>query len=490
MLRSSRLGWLAAAIGACVAGCAASGAAERSVPPGLDAPGPTLETGPASPVSDLRDVSAAEPKRAPSPASPRAAYLAEPAQASAEELPLHGSLEVLYRGRRTGDADQHDLYTTLALDVGDPARQPFTAHLMGRVWADLGGDDPSDLFFSLDEALGSPNAQLYYGYVDAERIDSLETLRIGRQQIWDTPAFIVFDGIRVEPHELGGFNFGAYGGLRTQYYDESTPEDLVAGVYGETSPWESGRLRLDYMRLEDDERLGHGSDDLLGLDLRQHVGEELTLESEFTALEGRGRDLRLRAHYLEPDSDLMLQATYYTMLQTQKEQALEVDPYFSSLAEYFPFQQVGLLASKAVGEHLNLDLGLDVRWLDDQGDTGEFNHEFERYYLSTVFPDLVVDGLELTLTADVWEDDQQDVRTWGVDLRREFKEQFEASLGSYYSLYKYDLFLNSERDDVRTYYAKLVYDHTQSLSLHLGLDYEDDDFEEYLTPRVGARWSF
>ena len=151
---------------------------------------------------------------------------------------MHGEAQVRYRARLTDDAEKHDLYTTLALDVGDVARHRFTAHMMGRAWFDLGGDDPNDLFFGPEDSFGSPHGLLYYGYVDAHRVDSFETIRISRQQIWDTPAFVVFDGLRLEPKELGAFFFGAYGGLRAEYYDESGPDE-VAGAYGETRP--SGR---------------------------------------------------------------------------------------------------------------------------------------------------------------------------------------------------------------------------------------------------------
>jgi hypothetical protein len=450
---------------------------------------PARESAAATSGAAAAAASSGEPKRAPSPAAAGAPMPAPSRDASEDGLPVHGSLQVRYRGRKTGDSEDHDGYATLAVDVGDPERHSFTAHVMGRGWIDLGGDDPSDEFFGPDDTFGKGHAILYFAYVDAHGLESVERLRVGRQQIWETPAFLVFDGIRLEPKELGGVRYGAYGGLRSQYYGESTPDDLVGGVWGETRPWDGGRLRLDWMVLEDDERLGNGRNDLLGVDLRQLVGERLTLEGEFTALEGDARDLRLRAHYLEPESDIMLQTTYYTLLETQRQQALEVDPYFAALGEHFPFEQVGVLASKGFGDALNVNVGVDSRWLDDEGDVGEFNHEFERYYLSTVFTELFVEGLELTLTADYWDDDQQDIRTWGADLHQELGA-FDASLGSYYSLYKYDLFLATERDDVRTYYTKVRYDHDDSMSMDLALDYEDDDFEEYVTLRLGVRWLF
>lgn len=432
---------------------------------------------------------AEEPARAPSPGEPLPSLGPGPAPDEAG-VPVHGSLLLRYRGRRTDGASDHDAYATLSMDIGDPERHAFTGHFMGRVWADLGGDDPDHVFSGLDDTFGhAVSGILYYAYVDAEQIDALEILRIGRQQIWETPAFLVFDGVRAESREDHGLSFGAYGGLRSQYYDHPTPTDVVAGIYGRAKPWEGGRLRLDYMYLEDEERLGSGEDDLFGLNLRQLLWEELTLEGNYTVLEGESRDVRLRAQYLDPDSELSLEATYYELLQTQKQQALETDPYYSSLTEYRPFRQVGLLASKAVGAGVVVSLGLDSRKLDDD-DVGEFNHEFERYYVSTAFEDLLLDGLELTLTGDVWDDDQQDVQTWGLDLTRQFTSMFQGSLGSYYSLYKYDLLQESERDDVRTYYGRLQYDRTEALSFDLQFEYEDDDYEQYQKLVLGSRWLF
>ncbi len=444
-------------------------------------------------ADDGADAAAAnEPRRAPSPTSPGAANL-EPLRVAEDDdgVPIHGSLLLRYRGRWTDDADDQDVYATLAMDIGDPDEHAVTGHFMGRLWADVGGDDPNDIFFGLDNTFGgSLSGILYYAYLDAHGIDALEKLRVGRQQIWETPAFIVFDGARIETGELGGVTWGAYGGLRTQYYDTSTPDDLVGGLYAIASPWDGGRLRFDYMYLEDDVRLGNDQDDLLGAELRQFVGDAWTLEGKFTALEGDGRDLNLRAHYLEPETDTSLQLKYYNLLQTQKSQALEIDPYFTSLMELFPFQQVGLLASQGVSDDLTLNAGIDVRRLDDQSDIGEFNREFERYYLSTVFHDVLVQDLDLTLVGDVWDSDDQEMQTWGVDLTQQFTPKLQGSLGSHYSLYKYDLFLNRERDDVRTYYLRTRIAQTASLMFDMELNYEDDDFEQYFWVRLGARWLF
>jgi hypothetical protein len=495
MSSQAREGWRlgSAVLLACSAGCAAPHVADEvgAAPAGAPAAAaPVAAETTAVATDEPATLAESAPARAPSPGSPYPTPDASPAAAADwAGVPVHGSLALRYRGREAGDANDHDASATLALDIGDPARHAFTGHFLARGWADLGGEGRT--FSGLDDTFDdSLSGILYYGYVDAHGIDALEALRLGRQQLWETPAFLVFDGGLVEAGDRSKLSVGAYGGLRTQYYDTSAPSDVVVGVYGEGRPWEGGRVRLDYMYLEDEERLGNDQDDLLGLKLWQLVGEELTLEGGYTALEGEDRDLRLRALWVEADSDLTLQASFYKLLETQREQALELDPYFSSLMEYHPFEQLGLSATKGFADVLNLSLGLDLRELDEADQEGEFNHEFQRYYVSATFLDVLVDGLDLTLTGDVWDDDQQDVQTWAVDVSKQLDERFQGSLGSYYSLYKYDLFMESERDDVRTYYARLRYDRTESLSFDVELDYEDDEFEEYYTLRLGATWLF
>lgn len=478
-----------------LAACASTpkGVAPSGAPSSEFGAAPESHSATAPPVSpagaQVETTVEAEP-RAPSPVDLRTADLAPESAPEESGLPIHGTLQTRYRGRKTGDAEDHDFYTTLTLDVGDPDRNAFTGHFMGRGWWDMGGDDPNEQFTGLDDRQGAVNSNIYYAYVDAERLESFETLRVGRQRIWETPAFVTFDGVRAEPRTSGAWKLGAYVGRRTQYYDRSSPDDAVGGVYGEAQPWDGGRLRLDYMYLEDEARLGADQDDLIGVGLRQFLGEELTLEGQYTALEGQSRDVRLRAHYLEPTSDLLLHLNYYYLLEPQSEQALELDPYFSSLTRYSPYHQVSLLGSKGLSEHTSLDVGLEQRWLESSSDEGEFNHEFGRWYLSTIFSDVAHEGLDLTLTADVWDDDQQTVQTWGADVSQEVGERIDASLGSYYSLYKYDLFVDRERDNVRTYYSKLRYEQSDSLSFDIELNYENDDYDRYASVRLGATWQF
>jgi hypothetical protein len=192
----------------------------------------------------------------------------------------------------------------------------------------------------------------------------------------------------------------------------------------------------------------------------------------------------------DPERDLMIRASYYELLETQDHLALELDPLFGALLELFPYEQAGLLASKGITDWLLLEGGVDVRNVSDEDDEGEFNRDFSRYYVNVGLLDLTSHEIDLTITGDSYDSDRSDVRTWGADVSWDATERLETAVGSYYSLYKYDLFLNEERDDVRTYYVRLDYEQTRNLSFDLDYEFEDEDLDDYHTVKVGVSWRF
>ena len=122
-------------------------------------------------------------------------------------------------------------------------------------------------------------------------------------------------------------------------------------------------------------------------------------------------------------------------------------------------------------------------------DVAEFNRDFERWYATTTFEDLLPAKIALGLTGEVWDAESDEVRTWGVDLSRKMSARLRASVGSYYSLYKYDLFLLRERNDVRTYYFKLRFKGGSAWSWDASYEHEVS-LDDYDTLRLGVTWHF
>lgn len=407
---------------------------------------------------------------------------------------IRGQLDTRYRGRWAEGADDHDLYGTLTLDLGDKDADRVTGHFMGRLaWDVDGAEATSSPFYSLadtwnDDLVG----YIYDAYIDVNRVSGFSVLRAGRQPIYDTPEFAFFDGVRAESSEFGGIKVkaGVYGGASAHLYESSASGDWTLGAFVQARPWGGGRVRLDWMHLEDERRFADHEDDLYGVALWQRLFEHWRLEARYTRIEGRDRDLRGLLGYTLAEHDLNATVTYYQLLRTQRDLVLELDPLYSALREYRPFWQLGASVSKGLTEHLHLDLGADVRRVTKDADVGTFNRDYERYFATLGLDSLLVDGLTLNLTGDLWRSGTQDVSSLGFDVTQELGKKLRASVGTYYALYKYDLFFNRESDDVRTYFARMRYKATEDLFGSLAYEFEDNDLDQFHSLRLDVTWRF
>jgi hypothetical protein len=408
---------------------------------------------------------------------------------------VHGSLGVRYRARSGSDDSDQDLGAVLALDVANPEVPWISGHLQARADADIDGE--SGVFGELSDTWDcNLTSKLYLAYadiaLDKQPEQSPGTLRVGRQSDPRLPEVLRLDGVSYLTRPMGEreLELGAYGGIPVHLYESSSEGDRAFGAFAEGRPWEGGRARVDWMHLEDELVLGDQRDDLLALGLWQEVADDLRFEGAYSHLEGDPRDLRLRGFWDNPDSQTLVRVSYFQLLETQSANATELDPFFQQLLEYFPYRQTTLSVSQSLGEHTLVDLGIDVRRVTDSGDVGEFNREWERYYLTGTLSDVLAEGLALSLTVDRWDDDERDTSSFGADLAWQASRDWTASVGTYYSLYKYEFLELDERDDVRTYYVRAGYDVSASVALDLLYEFEDDDRDTYNTLRVGSVWRF
>lgn len=510
------------ALCAVLAGCAAPRRAEGEYA-SSDPVEPVPEEAAASKVNATPDVAAAgdavPASQEPAPsgaAEPPAAQLApgdaqetvvetaaaseEPAAASAAPAaapqPIHGSIALRYRGRATDDDQDHQLRALLTLDYDDPSAPRVSGHVQARADADLDGHEDGGVFGGLSDTYDhSVVGKLYLAYADValgeDPARGPGTLRIGRQSDPRLPEVLRLDGLSYLSRPMGTkeLELGLYAGVPARLYESSTSGDQAYGTFVEGRPWARGRARFDWMHLEDDVLLGEGRDDLLALGLWHTLTQHTRLEGEFSHLESDPRDVRLRVLYEDPGTEGLVRFTYYELLETQKFRVQELDPFTEELLEYFPYRQGSLNVSRAFGAHAVLDLGFDLRRVSDADDVGEFNREWERYYATATWRDAFAEGLSLSLTGDRWDDEDQDTSALGADLSYNH-EGWRTALGTYYSLYKYELLQLSERDDVRTYYVTTTRELSERLRFELAYEFEDDDLETYHTVRLGGLWRF
>ena len=397
-----------------------------------------------------------------------------------------------YRGRFTDDQSDHDLYQTVDLVVTDPEERWSGAVLARAAWDADGSDGPNPQTFDvLDTYEHSLQGQLFHAYVDVAT-QTFELVRLGRQPLYETPVTVILDGVRAELPPRGDMRlaFGGFAGIGEHLYESSSDGDAVLGGFGSMRTWEGAELRADWMHLSD-ARLGvEHEDDLLGLALSQDLLREETatrLEARFTSLEGDGRDLRLLGSHVDSPGRWTLSGSVYQLLKTQRSLAAPLDPFSDTLFELFPFAQVGLSLSKD-WEHAALLSGADVRRVTDADDEGEFNRDFERYYMTGTLPDAL--PVSISLTGELWRATDTDYETWGAALQRELEGGWEVLLGSYYSLYEYDLFSSEERDHVRSTYVDLRWNARVAHRWTLRYEFEHGDEDDFQQVELDYAWSF
>jgi hypothetical protein len=414
-----------------------------------------------------------------------------PAEEDASRL-VRGSLATRYRGRTGGGEHDQDAYAVLALDAGEAGRTPWSGYLLAEAGADIDGHGSTNAFASVGDAEHAEGrARLYEAYADHNGSGWLERARLGRQIDYETPVIVTYDGLSLRTAESTSnrAQFELYGGVPARIDSHAESGDLVVGASGAFRPWENGRVRADFMHVEDQAYFGHASDDLFAIDLRQRVSRGVDVQGSASALNGEARDVRAAASYADEDGDFVTRASFYRLLETQNELALEFDPYTNVLLALEPYSQAVLMASKELWKDVRLEGGLDFRHVDDSGDEGPFNRDFERAYVHATIEDLFTDGLTAGFTADHWNAGTDEANAIGMYLAHQLGAHGRATIGTAYALYQYDLFSLEERDHVRTWYVAYSFRRREALSWDVRWDHEDS-FHDYDTLRLGVTWWF
>jgi len=442
----------------------------------------------------------AEATRLPTPNLPAPVEASVPATGPAAEIPsadlpdpVHGTITARYVGRESGGDHDQDAYVLVQAGVNDPDTDPWNAYVSGRVAEDLDGgiNDGASPFHSMNDTHGDrTTTRLYEAWIET-RASGFDMVRIGRQEMWDTPAWVRFDGLRAETSPEGDWKqqLGFYGGQPAPL-ESSGSGDSIWGAWLKDRPWSGGRTRLDIMNVSDEEQLDSGHDTLLSADVRQQVGTELGLEGTYTWLESTPLDLDLRATWARPADGWTGEVVYHELLNEQNVHAEEFDPFSTALLTYEPYWQAGVLLAKSFTNVVDLQGGWDMRRLNDAADEGDFNREYDRGFLTGAVHDVLVKGCSVTLTGERWSGDGSELDTWGVDVTQEWSKDVSASLGSYYSMYKDDFLLGQQDQDVRTWYAKLRLRSDPKLTWTFLFDHEDNSIATYDTLTVRAAWTF
>jgi hypothetical protein len=314
--------------------------------------------------------------------------------------------------------------------------------------------------------------------------------RIGRQSDFETPEFLVYDGLHLRSRPLGEsrWELGLYGGLPTHDFESSSQGDSLVGGYAQTRPWSEARLRFDWIHAQDERVLRSTEENLLGLELWQGLGGNWNTNAAYSALGGESRDVELRANWHKTET--LVQLSYYRLFETQGANPLEFDTFQDVLFSYFPFERISLLASRDLSTRCRLEGGFDLREVEDEEDVSAFNRDVRRFHLTLALDPIFTGSTSLGLTADAWDGDGRETRTWGADLGHRLSGKTRVGIGSFYAAYEIDELLIVERQDVRTWFVSLDHQLSKSLELGLDFDYQHTDVDDFQTLRVQLQWRF
>ena len=417
---------------------------------------------------------------------------------------ISGFLSFSYRLRTKGGTDDQDLYGYLSVNGGDARRDDVTFHVLGRGTLDLnelpGGDEWTP-FVSLNDVSGdSVDLRLYEAWVDLQNDLAPEALgirriRLGRQNVHAGYDYLV-DGIRVDFESiksLGYMRISIYGGSPQLFYESSRSGDWLAGIDASFHPFRNTRALLRYAHVaENDIPIGQGdqSDDYASIAVRQGVNENLFVTGEWNTVNAETRDVRLRLDWDFPDQDLSIMASYRFQDSIKKQFVTELDPYFAVLQDSFAYHQVDVLISKAFGKRFAGDLGFTSRQLDDEGNEGAFNREYIRAWVTFSSTRWPAENLDLSFTGDYWDGDDDDAFSLGAELTWHVNDELDLDLGTYYSLYKYDLAVVDEREDATTFYLKARWRFAEGFRFDGRYEYETGDEGEFHLLWLGLTWTF
>lgn len=425
--------------------------------------------------------------------------------ANAKNKFFSGSLSNQYRFRSAGGSSDQRLETILTLDFGNQNFDKISGAIQGGAVFDLSGKTNSPLLYDIYDTFDS-NAigRLYYGYVNINDLGPIDHIRIGRQHIYRTANYY-FDGISFETVPLAGVTVSVYGGVPVHLFENQIgvdPGDWIAGASLQWNPIAKVRLRFDYTHIKDKIggfRLSAGNtqDDLLGVSLWIDPTDNIHIFSKFTTFTDQVRDGEVSATFSFPKKKFTLRTSVYRLFEIEQIRVIDWDMY-SFAGAYRPYTQIGFNMTKGFGKHFTLDGGFSARILDASQAGSAFNHGFQRVFLSFLSHDALSEGLDINLAFDYYHGSQNTLKnnyfggSFSVSKRFKFKERkyFQLAAGTAYYLYRFNLLLGDESNDVQTYFGGVEWRIINNFLTKANYEFEHNDIANFHTLKIKMVWDF
>jgi hypothetical protein len=397
-----------------------------------------------------------------------------------------------FRTRWTPSQGDSYLFEFLTATYGDPQKDLVTFSSSVRLNQQLSGQNAVQGYYPFDglETTYQSRATewLYTAYVDLNRPLPGLYLRAGRQVLENLPESVPMDGGSVWLKIEESVTLGGFGGIPVNLFESSPAGDAMGGGWAEVTPWARGRVRAEYLHIQDQTAYGNFKNDLAALSLEQGFGSVLAY-ARYTFLDGQSRDILGRVTGSIPDAGLIVSAQVTYLFQTVQALSYAIDPYSIFMMSLEPYVDVGIHASESVGP-FGVDANFTTRQLVRGATEETYNHSFNHFNITPHLDNWPLDHVTLSVTGDWWQATGLHFWTAGGDLSWRITPLFTLSLGTSYSLYSVDVLSGQENDRVRLYYALLHWKLDPVSSLELRFAYEQNSIDSFSTVEVGVRRAF
>lgn len=402
---------------------------------------------------------------------------------------VSGSYRADYYGRwNTGDSDDdQQLFQYLTLHFDNIVPDKVSVHFLGRLSAELdGNDDGDDFFFDIYDTFDSNlNGRIYYLYADIkDPIYERSLLRVGHQYSYESQT-VFFTGAKYD-QTIDRLRFYAQGGVWASHYQSTDIDDSTIGGFGlDYQLYRNTILGYDFLRVVDD----FLDDTYHDFNVTQRFGP-LKAFGQLSVLNNEADYLNLLGTYYNPELDMNLRGWYYTLLNPRERLTNQFSPLIDldkfdtddddTVGTLFPFHLVNLSVYKGWGERFATTAGFETRWMDDDDEENEFNREYDRYFLTFEVWDFLMKGLTTSFLFEYWDvNASEDSIAAGVDLEKEINEALDVGAGFYYSRYRFHFTFNGENfsDEVETpeLYGRIKYQWKENIELLARYEVENEE---------------
>ena len=429
-------------------------------------------------------------------------YLVAPVFAQEGSLSLSGLLQLRYDGRylSDGENDDHKLHQIADIYIKDAGWGHFKFTLSGDMIEDIDSEDDDDQTDRTrnvhDTWDSSSHGYLYVCQAELYELGYLSYARFGRQYVNHELSTTHIDGLNLLlDFDLFGTQIKpfVYAGIPVRLYEDGDYWD--AEQFGGGAHIHFGRatkITLEHQVIEEEPDIvgtyresGTNRYEQSAVALRRSFFPKGYGYLSLFLLDNRATHINTRFSLLVDRLDLDIDASYFYQFQEIDEAPISSPYYTGLIGTIKPYHNVALDIMKGVyKDRVWISGGTQWRLLDSGEEESEFNHSYNNQYLAVIIDDLLMKDVQLSLQADFWQvmdsDNEDEILSFGGEIAYEKPKTISVSLGSFYSLYRYDYFADTdEKTDVYTVYSDVRYYIQPGLYLDARYELDIYDIDEH-----------